>query len=252
MSDAARRPSVAISIVSHNQLYLVIDLLRDIEKVLIVQPHDEIILTINSNEDLSGLDSFTSLPVRVIKNLCQRGFGQNHNTAFSTSSSDLFLVLNPDVRNPVLDDKVFQGLIDKKSIGIWAPKVVSPNGLVEESARLYPTPYRIIAKTFRLFLCREEKDMKLNNIQVEWVAGVYMLMRRDVFENVGGFDERYYMYVEDADLCRRVTSLDYHIVYDPKYQIVHAAQRNSRRSLRYFFWHVLSYMRFWVKFYFKN
>jgi len=251
MSDATRRPSVAISIVSHNQLYLVLDLLRDIEKILVVQPHDEIILTINSDENLSELDNFTNLPVRVIKNLCQRGFGQNHNIAFSTSSSELFLVLNPDVRNPVLESKVFQTLIDRKSIGIWAPKVISPTGLVEDSARLYPSPYRIIIKALRLSLCRG-KNLESSNIQVEWVAGIYMLMRRGVFESVGGFDERYFMYVEDADLCRRVASLDYHIVYDPNYQIVHAAQRTSRRSFRYFIWHVLSLMRFWVKYYFRN
>lgn len=81
-------------------------------------------------------------------------------------------------------------------------------------------------------------------ISPDWVAGMFLFARRAAFESVGGFDERYFMYYEDVDLCRRLRQKGYDIRLAPGARIVHDARRTSHTNPRYLMWHLRSIGRF--------
>jgi N-acetylglucosaminyl-diphospho-decaprenol L-rhamnosyltransferase len=239
---------LTISIVSHRQAALVVDLLRDIQKYC--DQHVEILLTINVEETLPFALSDFSIPIKLIQNSSPQGFGENHNTAFKQSNSEFFCVLNPDIR---LTSNPFFVLIEKlknSSIGVVSPLIKDANGLAQDSARKFPTPWKILK---RILLKKREADYLIKQaVNVDWVAGMFMLFRSAVFKQLNGFDERFFLYCEDTDLCARLHALNYQVIIDPAVSVIHNARRDSHRNFRYLRWHISSLLRFFGKRYFKN
>jgi GT2 family glycosyltransferase len=81
---------------------------------------------------------------------------------------------------------------------------------------------------------------------VDWVGGMFMLLRRDVFETLGGFDERYFLYYEDVDLCARLWSAGMRVMQLRQVSVIHLARRSSHRSLRYLVIHLVSMSRYFL------
>jgi GT2 family glycosyltransferase len=241
VSDAGE---VSVSVVSHLQIGLVSQLLADID-ALCSSSSLEVILTLNLAETLPfELNSF-SFPVKLVRNESPKGFGANHNQAFRHASGRYFCVMNPDIR---LDSNPFGDLLAclaDPSIGVVAPLVVGANGTVEDSARRFPTPLTILCKA--LGRCKGT-DYVIGEapFHPDWVGGMCMLFSHAVFERLGGFDERYFLYYEDVDLCARLRLLGYEVLLNPKAKVAHHAQRTSRRSLTYLRWHFKSMMRFFL------
>jgi N-acetylglucosaminyl-diphospho-decaprenol L-rhamnosyltransferase len=236
--------SLAISIVSHGQGVLVKLLLDDLAK-LGFGGFDSvsIIVTLNIPEDESFLANHSD-KVTVVRNLRKLGFGANHNQAFACSDTDYFVVLNPDVR---ISDS-FSAQIKAAAETEWgcmAPIVLSPEGNVEDSARRYPTVNRIFR---RVFLNKRDPDYRVKGltelVQVDWVAGMFLVFRAEVFRALGGFDHRYFMYLEDADICRRANEYGAPVVVNPHISVMHDARRKSLKSYTHFKWHLRSYFRF--------
>ncbi len=231
---------VTISIVSHGQGVLVSDLLED----LVDFPEVSSIILIQniSEDDISCPESIRG-KVRTLRNRQPLGFAANHNQAFKLCESSLFAVLNPDIRlvdNPF--PRLVQALLENGG-GVIAPKVVNLSGQVEDSARYFPTPRRLLFKIFGL----DDGRVILNGTgaqDVDWVAGMFLLFPARVFREIGGFDERYYLYYEDVDICSRLWIGGERVMLAPSVSVIHAAQRKSRRNLRYFMWHLCSMVRF--------
>jgi GT2 family glycosyltransferase len=171
------------------------------------------------------------------------GFGANHNQAFKSSHGDYFCILNPDIR---LLDCPFPVLIEslkKAGVGVVAPLVLSPVGSIDDSARHFPSFKKIFLK---LFTRRWTSDYALNNdpINVDWVAGMFMLFTKKTFEHLNGFNERYFLYYEDVDICARLNLAGLKVMVNPAARVVHYAQHSSHRSLKYLRWHISSLYRF--------
>ncbi|MDC0906584.1 glycosyltransferase family 2 protein [Gammaproteobacteria bacterium] len=237
------KPSLSISIVSHGQGELIRPLLKDFLLADFTAFEDVLlIITLNIEED----DLFLlEPPIRtiVIRNLWPMGFGANHNQAFGVSDADYFVVINPDIR---LVDFSFSRLItENKAIdGVCSPAVRSPSGFFEDSARRYPSVSRILK---RVLLRRRELDYSEDNsgcIQVDWVAGMFMLFKSQTFRRFGGFDTRYFMYLEDADICRRLNHSGFKVLYDLRQYVIHDARRNSFKNHQHLKWHLRSMFRF--------
>jgi len=238
------RTSLCVSIVSHGQGRLIANLLGDLQQVHATElTIDEVVLTLNIPEDESFLGDFALLPIRVLRNVKPKGFGANHNAAFSVSQSDVFVVANPDIRlsgfrfTPMLES------LEDPAVGLWAPRVLSSQGHIEDSARRFPTMFRFAR---RVLLGNRINDYSFNNhpIIVDWAAGMFVALRRETYAKLGGFDEHYFMYLEDADLCRRIGKAQLKVLVDPRVSVVHDAQRASRRSLKHMGWHMRSAIRF--------
>lgn len=239
-------PSICLSIVSHGHGSMFGSLLAAIADCRLLDPtRDQVIVTLNLSEDEAFLQNGSSLPITVLRNPLPKGFGANHNSAFQVCRSDLFCVLNPDVHMDSFNLNFMRDILSDPSVGAWAPRVNSPVMTTEDSARKFPTPL-ILFK--RYFLGRRSLDYFQSNlpIEVDWVAGMFVAFRRDVFASIRGFDESYHMYMEDVDICRRLKRASLKVIYDPRSIVIHDAQRDSRRKLKYLAWHFISACRYFL------
>jgi N-acetylglucosaminyl-diphospho-decaprenol L-rhamnosyltransferase len=235
-------PLVSISVVSHGQGVLVAELLGDLARAG-CDVSTEILLTLNLPEDESFLGPASDLPLRLIRNAEPKGFGANHNAAFRQARGRYFLVLNPDIRLQSLQLASMLDTLGRKDAAVCAPAVYSPDGSPEDNVRFFPTFGRLVRKAIR---GRREADYTWNDqpLEVDWAAGMFMLFRHESFAAVNGFDERYFMYYEDADICGRLRLAGWSVWLDPGVAVVHAARRQSHRSFRYLRWHAMSMIRF--------
>lgn len=233
---------VTISVVSHGQIELVAGLLADIAKYC-TAGGVEIILTLNLPEELPFSEGEYPFSLRVVRNAWPRGFGENHNKAFKMARGGFFCVMNPDI---CFDHDPFHTLVaclGDSSIGVAAPIVLNEGGKIEDSVRRFPTPFKIICKAFAK--CNSH-DYVISDepIYPDWAGGMFLLFPRAVFDRLGGFDQRYFLYYEDVDICARLRLLGYKVVVCPQARVIHHAHRSSHGSFRYLRWHVRSMMRF--------
>ena len=235
-------PELSISIVSHGQANLVHDLLTDIDHYCSGLSL-EVLLTLNVEEALPFIVQDYKFPVKVIQNSNPKGFGDNHNAAFKLANGDVFCVLNPDIR---LQDNPFPLLLEHitdADVGIVAPSIIIKDHELEDSARHFPTPLKILLKAFSA--CKGGDYVIADELVFpDWVGGMFMLFRRKTYADIRGFDQRYFLYYEDVDLCARLTLAGFKIVLCPAAQVIHHAHRSSHRNLKYFKWHLSSMLRF--------
>jgi N-acetylglucosaminyl-diphospho-decaprenol L-rhamnosyltransferase len=235
-------PNISISVVSHGQATLVDQLLSDIE-FYCSTTSIELILTLNLEESLPfDPDSFY-FKINVIRNAVPLGFAANHNQAFEHATGQFFCVLNPDIR---LNSNPFPALLEAledAAVGVAAPLVLGEGGRIEDSARHFPSPLKILCKL--VGRCKGSDYLIENEtIYPDWVGGMFMLFRSETFKKLDGFDQRYFLYYEDVDLCARLRLLGYEVVLCPAANVIHYAHRSSHQNFRYFRWHLNSMMRF--------
>lgn len=232
---------LTISIVSHGQGMLVDQLLRDLEAV--VRVPFTVLLTLNIPEAEPDAVAASRFPLRVMRNSRPRGFGANHNAAFKLAEAGYFCVINPDVR---LRADPFPALLAELAdtrLGVAAPVVADPAGRMEPSARYFPTPLSLLRKAV-LGAPAAEYAIGSAAQAVDWVSGVFMLFNSETYARVHGFDERYFLYYEDVDLCARLRRAGYAVRLVPAAGVTHDARRDSHRNLRYLRWHLASMLRF--------
>jgi len=235
-------PVFSFSVVSHGQMSLVVSLLEDIQ-VHCRGMALELILTLNVPESSVISPEKYTFPIKIIRNASPKGFGANHNQALEQSYGTYFCIVNPDIRfdsNPL---PALLACFDQPKVGVVAPLVVAPDGTVEDSVRRVPTPATILQK-IRGKSRGPDYLIQSETLMVDWVGGMFMLLPRTVFEALGGFDEGYFLYYEDVDLCVRLHLLGWQVAACPHSHVIHHAQRTSHRQLKYLRWHVSSMARF--------
>lgn len=232
---------VCLSIVSHGQGPMILALLSDLARL--PQQNFEVLITINVPEDESPYHGHP-FPLRIIRNGLPKGFGGNHNAAFTKTHCNFFAVVNPDIRIQSLDLQELLVSFDNQKVAAVAPLVLSNEGQVEDSARRFPTLLRF-AK--RLLLRQRGLDYRLEKspYSVDWLAGMFVVFRSEAYKQVNGFDDRrFYMYLEDADICRRLHQHDWDVLVNPTVKVTHNAQRASRRNIKHMRWHAVSAVRY--------
>jgi N-acetylglucosaminyl-diphospho-decaprenol L-rhamnosyltransferase len=233
--QANRRLGITVSIVSHGQAQLVRNLLAcldafcaaSIAKVIVIR-------NIPEDDALAGLGY--RIPVEIITNHTPQGFGANHNQAFRRCETEWFLVLNPDIsfHDDPMEPLLAHGAPD---VGLLAPRIAEPG-------RRGPEPHRGLLTPLEVLLHQWRRPRIAR--QPEWVAGMFMLFRARAFAQLGGFDRRYFMYVEDADICARLRLAGWRLQCVDDVTVIHEAQRASRRRLRPLLWHLSSLIKWWA------
>jgi GT2 family glycosyltransferase len=204
-----------------------------------------VILTVNIPETLPFSAAGHGVDLQVVRNSVPRGFGANHNAAFRIAKAPMFCVVNPDIR---FHDDPFPPLMSAladRSVAIAAPLVRNRGGAVEDSARAFPTVQGILRKGLG-GPQGLDYEVGADPIEPDWVAGMFMLFRGSTFARLGGFDERYFLYYEDVDLCARARLGGQRIVLDPRAEVLHDARRDSRRRPRHAWWHARSMLRYFL------
>jgi len=200
----------------------------------------EILVIDNHSEDDSigvlrnRLSGFSS--VHILESPRNIGFGRGYNLGVRHAKGRYVLVNNPDKRLE-LDgvERLVAKIEQDETIGILAPTLLHHDGTRRLSARAYPRPLDVIAKrTFlsRFLRKRMAQYLLLNeNLEqehdVDWIVGGCFLMRKDLYRQLGGFDDRFFLFFEDTDLCRRCRELSRRVVYFPA---VRARDRKNRLS----------------------
>lgn len=132
-------------------------------------------------------------------------------------------------------------------MAICAPKIVSPDGKEEDSHRRFPDLAGLLAKAFGggdgKVPARQERAWEQNS----WLAGMFLLLRADALRNVGGFDEKFFLYYEDVDLCARLIASGGRVRKVGGCRVIHYARRESRKNLRFARWHSQSLTRYFWK-----
>ena len=231
---------ITVSVISHGHGSMIPRLLRSL---LSFPEVGKIILTLNIPEEIN-FDSNDR--VLIIRNKLPKGFGENNNAAFQFCTNEYFCVINPDIilaTNPY--PSLTQVLIDP-NVGLVGPKVLNEIGFPEDSARRFITPTSIF---MRHFLNRKDgycAELSDKPFFAEWVAGMFMLFKSSAYLELKGFDVKFFLYVEDADICTRAWLLGYRVMVVPSAMVVHEARRATLKSWRHLNWHIRSLIRYYL------
>ena len=198
--------------------------------------------------------------VRIIQNTAIFGFGANNNKGVKIAQGKVVALINPDI---VLTEGCLEGLyqyiISNPKVGIVCPQLLNEDLSIQYSARRFMSAKILLNRVFSLgydstlnssvskYLM---KDMKAdaNSYPVDWAIGAAYVVSRDFFNALGGFDEDYFLYVEDMDFCLRSWKLDKRVVYLTSVQLIHTHHRSSRKIFSKRFWlHVNSILCFFRK-----
>lgn len=237
------RPLITISIVSHGDAVPLRDLLQTLARRE-AGPTLQLIITDNLGGDLLDLDPSPWHSLTILRNHRPAGFASNHNAAFAQCGGEYFCVLNPDVR---FIQPVFSRLVDSLRAGqgaIVAPLIVDSSGAIQDSFRDLPSPLEIIGRRVRPGRGAPVVPADRRVLQVDWLAGTFMLCHHDTFARLNGFDSRYRLYFEDVDFCTRARLEGLPSIVNTQVRVQHDAKRSSRQPGRYLLWHLQSSLRF--------
>ncbi|MGB5369467.1 MAG: glycosyltransferase family 2 protein [Flavobacteriaceae bacterium] len=212
----------------------------------------------NSKSDALGR-LFKSSEVSYIHTGENLGFGKAHNLILDElkGMSSYHLILNPDA---YFDKDTIPLLIEylnrDDKIGIIAPKILYPDGSFQKSIRRFPKPYDFLMRRVPLMNIVFKKLYEKGNYlekpidqptQVDAVSGCCQLFRTSVFTNISGFDTRYFMYMEDLDICRKVHALNYKVVYFPNVYVYHHSAYGSKKKFMLLMVHITSIIKYFIK-----
>lgn len=187
-----------------------------------------------------------------------RGFGAGHNLAIAdalASGTDWHVVLNADTAwSGEVIGRMADYAASQRDIALLGPKVRYPDGILQYSCRMVPTPFDLIARRFLPgFLTRRRMRRYLmqwadhdREFECSYLLGSFMMMSRRGLTATGGFDERFFMYPEDIDISRRMTEAG-RVLYWPGAEIIHEHAAESRHSLKMLRIHMVNMIRYFNK-----
>ncbi len=257
ITDSRRRYSVTASIVLYrNDAEQLITAIRS----FLSTPLDvKIAVVDNSPDDLlrSVVEREGADYIFPGKNV---GFGSAHNIAIRNYMGlfDYHLILNPDVTfAPETVPSLHRFMRDNSNVGLIMPKVLYPDLREQRLCKLLPTPQDLVLRRFlgklgQRFAHRRMARYLLEGVDlskprfVPSLSGCFMFARKEALQSVGLFDERFFLYLEDVDLCRRMAE-QWETVYYPEATIIHEYGNGSYRNLRHLRLHLVSAWKYFNK-----
>ena len=187
------------------------------------------------------------LPVKVIKNPNNQGFGAAHNIVLCEELGKYHFVVNPDI---ILSSDVISDMVDffesNPEVVMACPKVLNVDGSEQKLPKNRPTFKRLfggrLSKKIRSEFIWEQRELEAP-CDIDFCTGCFFCIRSDVFKALGGFDQRYFMYLEDADLT--LSAKKYcRVVINPQVSVTHIWERESAKSIKYLLIHIISSLKF--------
>lgn len=230
--------NVSISIISHNHGKLLLQTITSLTDALVrADLSYEILLTINVPEKIPG-KFHNNKNIVIIQNSSPKGFGANHNQAHKLSKGEYFIVCNPDIEVPQSFN--FRSLLHEcPDFGVLSPIITSISGAPQEFLR-----HDITVKNF---IRRRLGYPEVLGNRFMWLAGVFLVFTSFTYQSLDGFDEDYFMYVEDADICRKIWYQNGDIIVSQNEMLAHHAQHASHRTIKHTYWHIKSLFIYWSK-----
>lgn len=240
------QPLATVSIVTHNSDKIFLSLDSLIEKLGETNLHIKIFDNASDVEYQKKLKKYLTYPFISINFYPENkgfGFGHNQNLMNETGTAIIF---NPDI---IIEENNLSALVDllnsEQSLAMVAPKILNQDGSTQYLVRnrldvfdfmLRFIPFKFVKKIFQRrlynFECRNLPDDRDSHVRM--ISGSFMVVDLAKFQEVSGFDERYFMYFEDNDLCRKMEAANYKILYTPRYTVTHLYERGAVKNQKLF------------------
>jgi N-acetylglucosaminyl-diphospho-decaprenol L-rhamnosyltransferase len=220
----------------------------------------EIIVVDNCSND--GTADFVSANypiVSLIRNGSNIGYAAANNVAFSVASGSVICLVNPDII--VQDNNTFNWAREffdsNPKAGILAYRMVGYDGTPQDSIRSFPRLLYLLVRGLKLErvfkIVRNRYIINTTQIEsvaaIDWAIGAFLMLRREMIESIGFLDSGFFMYYEDADICRRASLSGWQVIYSPLVTVVHGYKRESARNVlsRLTWIHLKSILRYFIK-----
>jgi GT2 family glycosyltransferase len=202
----------------------------------------EIVITDNSEDDKSSFFQENYPDIKYINNRINLGFSRAVNIGIRQCAGKYILLLNPDTRLKNNAAMILaRYLDDQPDVGIVGSKILNNNGSVQFSCRSFPSyktaffnRYSLLTKLFPKNKYSNEYFNPVGShdkpIEVDWLSGSCMMIRKQALDTVGLFDENFFMYCEDVDICRRMKSHGWKVVYYPHAVVYHSIGLSSAHN----------------------
>jgi hypothetical protein len=168
--------------------------------------------------------------IKITENGGNFGFAKGNNLGVKKASGEFLVFLNPDAK--FIEGDLFDAvsLFDDDSVGIIGGKIISLDGKKELSCGKFYNPLNILLLTLGLEESLGVRFAPSKKQEVDFVSGGFLFIRKKLFERLNGFDENYFMYVEDSDLCYQAKKKGFRVLYSNKATIQHVGQGSSNRT----------------------
>lgn len=232
--------------------------IRRVMDCVLAGPVERLFLVDNSPDDRLRQLEETSKRVRYIHSV-NRGYGCGHNIAIQEAmemGAGYHVVVNPDVwfETGVLE-RLIEYMDARKDVSLVMPRIVYPDGRMQYLCKLLPGPLDLFGRRFfpcKKWIERRNRRYELRfadyhrEMEVPSLSGCFMFMRMEIVKRVGGFDERYFMYAEDLDLCRRLGRMG-RTLYNPDVSVCHAYEKGSYKNRKLMRYHICSVVKYFNK-----
>lgn len=200
-------------------------------------------LTVVDNASTDGTVEYAEQheEIRLINSGGNLGYGRAANLGVRGSSEDWIIIANPDVTfKPGAIDALLEAAQRWPRAGVLGPQILTPDGHIYPSARELPSLGRGIGHAIFGWwwptnpwtaAYRLERQAPTERT-AGWLSGACLFVRREAFEDLGGFDESYFMYFEDTDLCERLAVAGWDVVYAPSAVVEHHGSHSTSSNLR--------------------
>lgn len=231
---------ISIIIVHYNTPQLTLDCIASLRRHVQHIQYEVIVIDNASEQNIEQLLSPSESSVRVIRLSRNCGFAVAANVGMANAGGEFFFLLNSDT---MLLENTPQAMLDhmllNSEIGILGPRQIDKEGRFTPSCGKFPSLIRemirkilharLSSNNYRL---RDYMDQKFSDLShVDWVSGSCMMIRRKALFETGLFDERFFMYFEDIDLCKRVQAQGWKIVYYPNHTLLHYGGQSARLNI---------------------
>lgn len=195
----------------------------------------------DSKDNTLDLVRKTDENIEIIEIGTNKGFGYGHNAILDVINSKYHFVVNPDIEieNPEEIRKMVNHLEKNPDIGMISPLIVNPDLTIQYLCKTNPTVFDMLIRRIspNFFKKRQDKyimkETGYNKImRLDYASGSFMVCRTDIYKAIKGFDDRFFMYLEDADITRRVNQIS-KVIFFPDARVVHAWERSGHKSLKF-------------------
>jgi len=234
-----KKIDVSIVVVSWNTKEILYNCLKSIKKYTKGISYEIVVVDNNSLDGTCEMIKKEFKEVILIESNENLGFAKGNNLAINVIDGEYILLLNPDtlLTYDVLTSLYNYARINKK-IGILSPRLLNEDGTFQSSYSAFPSikelvRYNIVCVLKIPFVIFNKIDnikrLKISSKEVDWVRGAAMLMSCELFKDINGFDERFFMYNEDADLCYRLKKRGYKVFYKSDDTVVHLYNKSGKQ-----------------------
>ena len=243
---------VSVCIVNHNDKNTILDTIKSLYEYT-KGVELEIFVSDNKSED-GSLDLIREQypNVIIVENKENIGFGAGNNAVLDKIDSDYHILVNPDIEITYdVITQMVEYMEENKDIGILTPTIMNFDNTVQHLPKKKPKFIYLLGGRLS-FLKKYRDDFTMANedikepISIDFCTGCFMFLRTSIFKKVNGFDERYFLYFEDADITREVQKYA-KTIYNPKFYVYHHWHRASGKSIKFLFIHIISMFKYYFK-----